>query len=335
MEEYYQTFEERSVITKRIFSGKYSFIINVVLFLLTFFTTTVAGVAWIAGPVAAFNLNYFHVGLPYSISILFIIGVHEFGHYFAARYHKVKSTLPFFIPFPITEYFLNFGTLGAVIKTKSPVPTKKAMFDIGVAGPIAGFFASIIVLIYGFTHLPSVNYILLIHPNYFSLQKSHDALELVFGQNILYWVLQTIFTNPNTEFVPPMTEIYHYPYLCTGWFGLFVTAMNLIPVGQLDGGHIAYSLFGSSVHRRIADMSFSLLMLLGIGGFVSEVLNLSVPIGWSGWIFWGLILRFFVKLYHPEIDDPFELDPFRKKIGYFAIFILVVSFIPAPFYIKI
>jgi membrane-associated protease RseP (regulator of RpoE activity) len=148
-------------------------------------------------------------------------------------------------------------------------------------------------------------------------------------------ILQKLFTNPQSEFIPPMTEIYHYPFLCVGWFGLFVTAMNLIPVGQLDGGHISYSLFSTSTHRRIADLSFVALIIFGMLGFLSEYLNWNLPLGWTGWLFWALILKFFVKLYHPEVPFQNELDPRRKLIGYFAIFIFIVSFIPAPFYIKL
>lgn len=335
MEDYYQVEEEKPKTSVGFISSKYSFLINILLFLITFFTTTIAGVAWIAGPIAAFNLNNFHIGLPYSISILFVLGVHEFGHYFAAKYHKVKATLPYFIPFPVTDVFLNFGTLGAVIKTKSIIPDKRSMFDIGVAGPIASFFASVGLLIYGFTHLPGIEYILQIHPDYFSPIKNPDVLELEFGSNLIYLTLQKLFTNPAVDFVPPMTEIYHYPFLCVGWFGLFVTAMNLIPVGQLDGGHISYSLFSTQTHRRIADLSFVALIVLGILGFVSEYYSWNLQIGWTGWLFWALILKFFVKLYHPEVLDTTELDPRRKLIGYFAIFIFIVSFIPAPFYIKL
>lgn len=335
MEDQYQIEEEKTTSKTSFLSGKYSFLINIILFIITFFTTTIAGVAWIEGPIAAFNLNNFHLGLPYSISILFVLGVHEFGHYFAAKYHNVKATLPYFIPFPISDVFLNFGTLGAVIKTKSIVPDRRAMFDIGVAGPIASFIASIGILIYGFTHLPGVDYILKIHPDYFSPVKNPDVLELKFGYNLIYFVLEKLFTNPATDFVPPMSEIYHYPFLCVGWFGLFVTAMNLIPVGQLDGGHISYSMFSTKTHQRIADLSFVILVILGIAGFMSEFYQNDIPFGWTGWLFWALILRYFVKLYHPEVPEPLELDQRRKLIGYFAIFIFIVSFIPVPFYIKL
>ncbi len=243
MSEYYEVQKPKSIFSK-IFQGRLSFLINILLFGVTFFTSTVAGVSWIFGPAAAIDLDNFHIGLPYSVAILFVLGCHEFGHYFAARFHKVKATLPFFIPFPMVEIFLNFGTLGAVIKTQSPINTRRAMFDIGVAGPIAGFFACVALLIYGFINLPPAEFILTIHPDYFNQTSETNALALEFGSNLLYSAMQFLLTNPSAEFVPPMSEIYHYPYLCVGWFGLFVTAMNLVPVGQLDGGHIFYSMFG-------------------------------------------------------------------------------------------
>src|SRR5512140_1328625 len=139
---------------------------HLLLFIITFFTTAVAGAAWLN--IDPFEISNIERGIPYACALLFILGTHEFGHYFASRFHRVDATLPYFIPFPTLPGFLNFGTLGAVIRTKSPVPTKQAMFDIGVAGPIAGFIASLIVLAYGFTHLPGREFILGIHPDYFT-----------------------------------------------------------------------------------------------------------------------------------------------------------------------
>lgn len=130
----------------------YRFLLNLVLFLVTFFTTTVAGVQWVGKD--PFELRNVLYGLPYSVAILFVLGVHEFGHYFAARHHRVDVTLPYFLPFPPAPFFLNFGTLGALIRTRAVVPSRKAMFDIGVAGPLAGFAACMIVLIFGFLTLP-------------------------------------------------------------------------------------------------------------------------------------------------------------------------------------
>ncbi len=247
--------------------------LNILLFLLTFFTTTVAGVQWVGkDPFELTNLSY---GLLYSVAILFVLGVHEFGHYFAARYHRVEVTLPYFLPFPPTPFFLNFGTLGALIRTRSVVPNRKAMFDIGVAGPLAGFFACIFVLILGFLTLPGREYILALHPHYDFLTNSTNetqGLSLEFGNTILYSVISSIFTDPSRQFVPPMSELYHYPLLCVGWFGLFVTAMNLIPIGQFDGGHVAYTLFGDR-HRFIARFFFVFLLILGLPSILDGLIR--------------------------------------------------------------
>ncbi len=160
-EQYYtDTFEHKKVRKKN------NYLLHIGLFIFTFITTTIAGAQWLQGTEISFQLSYLLKGLPYSISILFIITCHEFGHYFAARRHKVDATLPYYIPFPSIPWFVSFGTMGAVIRTRSPIYTKQAMFDIGVAGPISGFIACLIVLIYGFTHVPGVEYILSIHPNY-------------------------------------------------------------------------------------------------------------------------------------------------------------------------
>jgi membrane-associated protease RseP (regulator of RpoE activity) len=206
------------------------------------------------------------------------------------------------------------------------------MFDIGVAGPIAGFIASLIVLIYGFTHLPSVDYILAIHPDYFSPEYGKDTISLQFGNNILFMILKDLFTGSN-DFVPPMTEVYHYPYLMTGWFGLLITAMNMIPVGQLDGGHIVYSMFGTKIQEAVASISLIILVVLGISGITDGILELNFGFGWSGWIFWSLILLFFIKVKHPPVRYFAPLDPKRRILGYFSLLILLVSFAPTPFLI--
>ncbi len=307
--------------------------IHLILLIITWFATTISGVQWISGFLFEFNLKNLQTGLPYSLSILFILGCHEFGHYFAAKYHKVPVTLPYFIPFPPIPGFINFGTMGAVIRTKSIIPNNRAMFDIGVYGPIAGFIASLFVLVYGFTHLPGIEYITNIHPDYFSDNFANDALILQFGDSILFHFLGSVFTNPD-QFIPPMSEIYHYPYLCAGWFGLFITSMNMIPVGQLDGGHIIYSMFGDEKHRRIAKTSLALIIALGISGVVSPLIGWQEPIGWTGWLMWAALLYFLIKIHHPPVLNFYELDNKRKIIGYFTLLILVVTFSPAPIIIK-
>ena len=320
------------------------------LFMLTFFTTTVAGVLWLNRD--PFELSNFHLGIPYSASILFILACHEFGHYFASRYHNVDATLPYFLPFPpipvLLQLFLNFGTFGAVIRTKSIVPSKKAMFDIGVAGPIAGFFASLLVLTYGFLHLPSQSFILSIHPDYdFVLNASASAqgVPLAFGNTLLFSGLQKFLTHPSMQFVPPMSEIYHYPYLCAGWFGLFVTALNLIPMGQFDGGHLIYAMFGK-FHKRIAQISFYALLAFSAPSLSDSLLRILLGLvykhdvgqiipfaqySWSAWFFWALIALYVVKLFHPPVADETPLDNRRMTIGWFCIAIFFLSFSLNPF----
>jgi membrane-associated protease RseP (regulator of RpoE activity) len=319
------------------------------LFILTFFSTAIAGILWLNQD--PFELTNFYLGIPYAAAILFILASHEFGHYFAARYHKIDATLPYFIPFPpfpgLLQYFLNFGTFGAVIRTKSLIPSKKVMFDIGVAGPIAGFFASILVLVYGFLHLPSPEFILAIHPDYnFAINGSvgSHGMPLTFGNTLLYAGLKDLLTNPGLQFVPPMSEMYHYHFLCAGWFGLFVTAMNLIPMGQFDGGHVIYAMFGKS-HRKIALTSFYVLLAISIPSLADTIVRLIfeliykydigqiVPFAqysWPAWFFWAMIALYIVKLYHPSVADETPLDSKRMAIGWFCviIFILSFSFIP-------
>lgn len=313
---------------------KDNYAIHILLFVLTFITTTIAGAEWIRGYGRQYEFSELLIGLPYSISILLVLGFHEFGHYFASKIHKVKATLPYFIPFPSIEGFLNFGTLGAVIKTRTPILTKNALFDIGIAGPISGFLVSVALIIYGFLNLPGVEYILAIHPDYFEPTYGAGSLHLEFGDTLLFIILREIFTT-SSDFVPPMSEIYHYPYLCIGWFGLFVTAMNLIPVGQLDGGHIAYALFGEYNQFKIAAISMVVLIVLGLAGIISTFLEINLGFGWSGWLFWAFILYFFIKVKHPPIPDNSVLDKRRVIVGYIGIIVFLLSFPPSPFIISL
>lgn len=309
---------------------KNSYMLHLGLFLVTFITTTIAGLEWTTGAMGPFEFADLAKGLPYSLSMLFILSCHEFGHYFAARAHKVGASLPYFIPFPPIPGFFNFGTLGALIRTRSVIKNNKIMFDVGVAGPIAGFIACLAVLVYGYTNLPSVDYLLAIHPDFFSPEYGQNAVTLEFGDTLLFAGLRELFTSPG-QFVPPMSEIYHYPYLCVGWFGLLVTAMNLIPVGQLDGGHIIFSMFGKKIHETVASIAMILLMVLGVGGVMDSFLELNVGFGWSGWIFWAMMLYFFIKVKHPPVPDYVEIGSTRRILGWVSIVILLVSFSPSPF----
>jgi len=313
---------------------KDNYFLHIGLFIITFITTTIAGMEWTTGTMGPYEIGTLVQGLPYSISIMLIISFHEFGHYFAAKYHKVSATLPFYIPFPPIPYFINFGTMGAVIRTRSRIYSRKAMFDIGIAGPLTGFVACIIILIYGFTHVAGVEYLLSIHPNYFDPEYGKNSINMVFGDSILFALLRNILTEPST-FFPPMSEIYHYPYLCVGWFGLFITSMNMIPVGQLDGGHISYTMFGDEKSYKISNIAFIILFALGVMGIIDSTMELGLDIGWSGWLFWSLVLYFVIKLKHPPIPDPVELDKGRMKLGYLSFLIFLISFSPTPIVLSI
>jgi membrane-associated protease RseP (regulator of RpoE activity) len=294
---------------------KKNYILHIGLFILTFITCTFAGAQWISAQPGPYEFSFLLRGLPYSISIMFIISCHEFGHYFAAKFHNVKATLPYYIPLPPIPMFINFGTMGAVIRTKSTIYSKKAMFDIGISGPLAGFAACLIVLIYGFTHVPGINYLLAIHPDFFSPNFGKNSIDLTFGNTLIFSFFKLVFIHGN-QFFPPMSEVYHYPYLCVGWFGLFVTAMNMIPVGQLDGGHIAYTMFGELRHHKIAIFSLILLTALGTLGVAETTPGLVAELGWMGWLFWIIPLFFVVKLI-PELK--------QSKFALFLLIVILVS----------
>lgn len=347
----YSAFEEGTSLPS---PSKQRWWLHLLLFVLTFVTTTVAGVLW-TFPEVAFDLEYLSIGLPYSISVLFILTAHEFGHYFAARAHHVDSTLPYYIPFPTFPpfhlLFLNFGTFGAIIRTRSVVPSRKALFDIGVAGPIAGFVASAGILIYGFQNLPPQDYLLTIHPDYDFLTnsiKGSDGLGLAFGNTLLYAGLENLFV-PAGSYLPPLSEVYHYPYLCAGWFGMFVTALNLIPMGQFDGGHTIYAMFGEA-HKRIAHVAFYVLLALSAPSITDSVLRVLlswvtgldqpqiVPLAeysWSAWFVWALVALYIVKLYHPPVPDERPLDPIRRSIGWLTLAIFVLCFSPNPIIVTV
>ncbi len=315
--------QPQSVVSHPPHTGGRS-LFHLVLFILTFFTTTLAGVQWLNRD--PFELSNFAAGLPYSISLLAILASHEFGHYFAARYHHVSTTLPYFIPIP--PFLLNpFGTMGAVIRIRSPLSSKRELFDIGSAGPIAGLVVTLVVFFYGIATLPSIQYLYRIHPQYAGLKQIPEG-GLTFGSSIFLWGALKLFAGG--RFVPPMNEIYHYPYLCVGWFGLFITAMNLIPVGQLDGGHILYALIGKR-QGTIAKFFFGCLILIGLLSFI-PFLGFHIQPGTTGWLIFAGILFFIIRLNHPEIYDTAQLDNSRILIGWCLMGIFFLIFTPIPFF---
>lgn len=331
--------------------------IYIALFTASFITCLSAGAAWAGqNPYEITNWQY---GLTYTLLILGFLSAHEFGHYIAARLHDVDATLPFYIPFPFgflfgAEYAINFGTLGAVIRTRSPIPSRKALFDIGVAGPIAGFVVCVIFLIWGMTHLPSMDSIYAIHPEYLTLHNGAIPDKgLVFGDTVFYHLLAGLIV-PKGAWLPPMNEMYHYPFLNVGWFGLFVTTLNMLPMGQLDGGHVIYSMFGRRIHNIVAKVVWYVLMVIGCFALLAVIRELLMadladnflitlrqylfsPLdwlykntfllkGWTGWLLWALIARFVIKLRHPPVYNNSEIGSFRMFIGWIAILILLLSF---------
>jgi membrane-associated protease RseP (regulator of RpoE activity) len=319
--------KENIFFTEEIETKKrFGFVTNILLFIATFFTTTLAGVFWANHN--PYEFSNFHFGLTYSILILLVITTHEFGHYFAARFHKVPVTLPYYIPFPFL--FLNpFGTMGAVIRMKARYYSRKALFDIGVAGPIAGWITSVIILLVGFLTLPPLEHIFEIHPEY---RETGIPLEgFAFGYNIIFLVFEKLFTSSPGVFMPPMNEIYHYPFLCVGWFGLLITALNMMPVGQLDGGHISYSMFGNK-HKYLAYLVFGALVFFGLLGLL-PLAGINIEIGSINWLVWAVLILFIIRIKHPPTllpGDP-PLSSNRMLVGWFTFFIFIVSFCPVPF----
>lgn len=266
-----------------------SALIHSSLFIVTFITATLAGADWTHGKsVLAFvvyklgftNIQYeftwqdFLSGLPYSLTFLGVLTVHEFGHYFTAMYHRVRSSLSYFIPLPPIPFM--FGTLGALIRLRERVKTSTQNFDIGIAGPLAGFVTAIILLWYGFTHLPPPEYIFTIHPEYeqFGLNYGNyvynpgfheqGGILPVAGKNLLFIFFEKYVADPAR--VPNLYELIHYPILFAGFLSLVFTAINLLPIGQLDGGHVLYGLVGYKWHKRIASVIFvGFLFYAGLG----------------------------------------------------------------------
>ncbi|MDQ1264953.1 MAG: hypothetical protein QG635_103 [Bacteroidota bacterium] len=324
--------------------------IHIILFAFTVLTTVIAGTAWaFKDYTEAYNWHY---GITYSILILTFLSSHEFGHYFAARYHKVDATLPYYIPAP--NFIMPFGTFGAVIRTRTAISSKIALFDIGAAGPLAGFIVSVGFLIYGLMTLPGIEYIYNIHPEYlFKYGGKIPKTNLFFGDTALFSILAKYFANP-AGFLPPMNEIYHYPFLCVGWFGLFVTSLNLLPIGQLDGGHILYAMFGKR-QGIIARFVWWGMIVIGIGSLLNLLILLlqddspgriliflrnNILPGlnwlknvvpwyfetWTGWIFWAILTRIVIKLDHPQIGDDKPLGSARTILGWLIIVIIFLCF---------
>jgi len=256
-------------------------LIQVALFITTFITTTIAGSQWAYGS-SVFSADYswqdFNNGLSYSIPLLLILTAHEFGHYFVAMFHKVKASLPYYIPFPPIPFLPNIGTMGAVIRLRTKPHSNVQNFDIGVAGPLAGFIVAVVILFFAFKNLPPPEYIYQFHPEYEQYgrdyadvvyteeyMKEHGPLFApIFGSNLIFRLFEQTVADPSR--IPDPHELMHYPVLLACYIALFITCLNLMPIGQLDGGHIVYGLFGFKAHRIIARVFFfALIFYSGLG----------------------------------------------------------------------
>ena len=280
----------------------------VVLFLLTIASTTEAGglhyASFLVGfsnripdlPLGSFLLH----GLWYSVSILAILGCHELGHYYACRYYRVDASRPYFLPVP----FLLTGTLGAFIRIRAPIPSKRALFDIGVAGPIAGFLVMVPLLFVGMQMSTVIRV-----PEQFAGQ----VLEL--GEPLLFKAASWLTFGP----VPDGYTVNMHPMAFAAWFGMLATALNLFPIGQLDGGHLAYAVLGT---RSTMVTLLTVLCLVGLT---------LVSTSWILWTVLTVVMLFVFGPRHPRtFDEAVPLDSTRLAIAAFALVMFVLCFTPAP-----
>ncbi len=233
-------------------------------------------------------------GLSYSLPLLGILLVHEMGHFLACRRHGIEATLPHFLPAPTL-----IGTFGAFIKIRSPFSSKKALFDVGLAGPLAGFLAALPVIALGISR---------------SRLVERGTLDggLTLGEPLLFTLLVRLLLGE----VPAGRELLVHPMAFAGWFGLLATAFNLFPIGQLDGGHILYSLLGRKKAYQAGIAAILVLLVLGI-------------VFWQGWLLWALLATL-IGLRHPPIFEEERLDAGRKALAIAALLVFIFSFTPAP-----
>jgi membrane-associated protease RseP (regulator of RpoE activity) len=307
--------------------------INILLFILTSISVLYAGALYatgtdpFAGPINLLQiLKFLLQGWPFAVSFLGILAAHEFGHYFMGRFHKVKVSLPYFIPFPLSQ----IGTMGAFINMKEPPRNKKHMLDIAMAGPLAGLIIAIPVLILGLS-LSKVETIPAIIPEGFGFQIEGNSIlylltkYLMFGKllpqpmdygavaPLFYWI-KYFFTGMPAP-LGGMDVMIH-PVAWAAWAGLLVTSLNLIPAGQLDGGHIFHVLFGRKGSRIALP---AIILALAALGFV-----------WNGWWLWVILILFFGRRSAEPLDQITPIDTKRKWLAGFTLLIFILTFMPVP-----
>jgi hypothetical protein len=270
------------------------------LFIATMATTTWAGTLH-AGVNLLQQPERFAVGLPYSLGLLLILGAHELGHYFTAKAHGIRVTPPFFIPVPFA-----LGTFGAFIKIKSLTPNRRALFDVAVAGPLAGMVFAIPALLIGLRFsqvLPG------------NAPAGFGQAGVNIGSSILLACLAKVSLGASAL---EGSHLLLHPLAFAGWLGFIVTALNLVPIGQLDGGHMSHALFGSRHARGISMVAMASLFLLAL--FV-----------WPGLMFWAFIVFFIAGTRDaPAANDLTPVGPSRKALGYFTFLLLLLIIVPVP-----
>jgi membrane-associated protease RseP (regulator of RpoE activity) len=260
-------------------------------------------------------------GVAYTVSLLAILLTHEFAHYTFARLHRVNASLPHFIPMPLLT---PFGTMGAVIFMRDRIKSKNALLDIGASGPIAGIVVAIPVLLYGLAHS--------------EIKPPADTGTAQEGQSLFYWLLKSIAIGP----IPEGWDVELSPIAFAGWTGLFITMLNLLPVGQLDGGHVAYALFGPRQNRLSKIMRYSLLTLVPINalwrlwpalhtGLDDKLISMAVTAS-TPWLGWFVVLTLLDRMSgggHPP-TEPGELSPLRRVVAIGTLMLFVLLFMPTP-----
>jgi len=253
-------------------------LLQIFLFIITFISATLTGAELIYGRVFFFGENTlgwpeFFEGFKYSVPFLGVLTIHEFGHYFTAKKHKTDVTLPYYLPLWLGGLNSTFGTLGAFIRIKERINSRVKYFDIGISGPLAGFVAALFVLWYGFTHLPPLDYVFELFPVFKQygndygkfLETSPDYMLLKLGDSLLFNFFEQ---NVSTGELPHPYLYTNYPIIFAGYLSLFFTALNLLPIGQLDGGHILYGLIGDRAFNIVSPILFSFYVFYaGIGYF--------------------------------------------------------------------
>jgi len=301
-------------------SGKlYDLPFNIILAQLTGNTKSVQFPSLLPSP-EVWQAALVEAGL-YALALISILGAHEMGHFIVARYNKVQTTLPFFIPMPVPP----LGTMGAVIAMREPAPNRKVQFDIGIAGPLAGLIVAIPLMFIGLSqsHVGTIAE---------QIKKTPPEVRdhLVFsseGQSLLYLGIKYLVFG---EALPSGDrDVWINGVAFAAWAGFFVTSLNLIPVGQLDGGHILYGLFGDRA-RRARMPIIAVLAFLALAGIFDESTGLHLGFGWIGWGIWVAILLFMMRDHAPVLDEITHLDKKRQILGIVMLVVFLLLFMPTP-----